>query len=92
MLAVAVAIAVAVAVAVAVAARILAAQPGSKSRMIPLIGPLLAPKSRRLSRDRDHRNGAGETAVGAEGGAVAQVAQEAQVMQQLSNASYLLCK
>ena len=48
----------------AVVGRILAAQPGSKRRMIPLSGPrLLPPESRRLSRDRDHRNGAGEIAV-----------------------------
>jgi len=62
-------------------------------RILQMDGQRLVPQeNRRLSRDRDHRNGAGETAVGAEGGAVAQVAQEAQVMQQLSNASYLLCK
>ena len=62
----------------AVVGWILAAQPGSKRRMIPRSGPLLPPKSRRLSRDRDQLNGAGETAVDAAGGAVAQ---EAQVMQ-----------
>ena len=39
-------------------------------RILAVIGPLLAPKSRHLSRDKDRRNGAGETAVGAEGGAV----------------------